>query len=49
MPAMLRWNKKAKKIAEKIMGKPDNEVDDSSRKQKKIKHHLIVEEGQWAR
>jgi hypothetical protein len=25
MPAMLRWNKKAKKIAESIMGKPENE------------------------
>lgn len=49
MPGMPRMNDKAIKIAYAILGKPDNKVDDSSPKQKKLKKQLIYEEGQWAR
>lgn len=49
MPAMPRWNKKARKIMEDIMGKQPNAIDVSSKEQKKINKRLISEEGQWAR
>ncbi len=49
MPAMLRWNKKAKKIAFKILGPPENLLDQETSKQKKTKKELLVEDGQWAR
>jgi len=49
MPGMPRWSDKAKKIAYKIIGPPENKLDDSTPKEKKMRERLIYEEGQWAR
>lgn len=49
MPGMPRWNRKAKKIADAIIGPPENMLDDSTPKEKKMRKRLIYEEGQWAR
>jgi hypothetical protein len=49
MPSMPRWNSKAKKIAFAIIGPPENMLDISTPKEKKIRKRLIYEEGQWAR
>ena len=49
MPAMPRWNKKATKIVNAIIGRPENMIDDSTPKEKKTRRRLIAEEGQWAR
>lgn len=49
MPAMPRYNEKATKIAYRILGTPENMIDASTPKQKKVKKQLTYDEGQWAR
>lgn len=49
MPGMPRYEKKAIKIVRDLIGPADNQVDEETKKQKKIKKWLLYEEGQWAR
>jgi hypothetical protein len=49
MPAMPRYDKKAIKIVRDLIGAADNQVDQETKKQKKMKKWLLYEEGQWVR
>lgn len=49
MPGAPRCNKKAQKILYKIIGLPENKIDDLTPKEKKIRERLIYEDGRWTR
>jgi hypothetical protein len=49
MPAAPRYNKKARKIAFELIGKPQNMLDFENKKTKKIRKRLVRSDAQWVR